>query len=84
MDATAAPALFSPTSVSHTSLALAVAESDDTRESERRVQLAYWQHHVGIAATVDTMMLDSQAAAIDQLERPEILSACVLNTTIYA
>jgi hypothetical protein len=42
-------------------------------ESERRAQLEYWQHHVGIDASVETMMLDSNAAAIDELERPEIL-----------
>lgn len=42
---------------------------------ERRAQLEYWQHHVGIDASVETMMLDSQAATIDEMERPEILSA---------
>jgi hypothetical protein len=42
-------------------------------EEERRVQLEYWQHHVGTDPSVETMMLDSQAQAIDELERPEIL-----------
>lgn len=42
-------------------------------EDERQSQLEYWKHHVAIEATVETMMLDSQAAAIDSLERPEIL-----------
>ena len=44
-------------------------------EDERQSQLEYWKHHVAIEATVETMMLDSQAAAIDSLERPEILGA---------
>jgi hypothetical protein len=44
-------------------------------EAERQSQLEYWKHHVAIEATVETMMLDSQAAAIDSLERPEILGA---------
>jgi hypothetical protein len=40
---------------------------------ERQSQLEYWKHHVAIEATVETMMLDSQAAVIDEMERPEIL-----------
>ena len=40
---------------------------------ERQSQLEYWKHHVAIEATVETMMLDSQASVIDEMERPEIL-----------
>jgi hypothetical protein len=46
-------------------------------EAERRSQLEYWKHHVAIEATVETMMLDSQAAIIDEMERPEILGMLV-------
>jgi len=40
---------------------------------ERQSQMEYWKHHVALEATVETMMLDSQAAVIDEMERPEIL-----------
>ncbi len=53
-------------------------------EGERKAQLAYWQHHVAIDASVRTMMLDSQAQAIDELERPEILGTRVLMLLILA
>lgn len=43
-------------------------------EGERKAQLEYWKHHVALDASVRTMLLDSQAQAIDELERPEILS----------
>ena len=33
---------------------------------------AYWKEHSG-EATVEAMMLDSKAADIDKLERPEVL-----------
>ncbi|KAL4421015.1 hypothetical protein ABPG77_008852 [Micractinium sp. CCAP 211/92] len=39
---------------------------------ERGVQKAYWKEHSG-DATVEAMMLDSQAKDIDKLERPEVL-----------
>jgi len=38
--------------------------------SERDAQRAYWKEHSG-EATVEAMMLDSKAADIDKLERPE-------------
>lgn len=39
---------------------------------ERDAQKAYWKEHSG-EATVEAMMLDSHAAEIDKLERPEVL-----------
>ena len=39
---------------------------------ERKVMSAYWKEHSG-EATVEAMMLDSKAADIDKLERPEVL-----------
>lgn len=41
--------------------------------SEREAQKSYWKEH-SADATVEAMMLDSQAADIDRLERPEVLS----------
>jgi len=38
---------------------------------ERDAQKAYWVEH-STEATVEAMMLDSQAADIDKLERPEV------------
>ena len=38
---------------------------------ERAVQKEYWKEHSG-EATVEAMMLDSKAADIDKLERPEV------------
>lgn len=42
-------------------------------ESERQMQMSYWKEHSG-EATVEAMMLDSKAADIDKLERPEARS----------
>lgn len=57
-----------------TTTAIPVSVVDEVIDAdERRAQLEYWQHHVGIDASVETMMLDSNAASIDELERPEIL-----------
>ncbi|KFM27020.1 Phosphoethanolamine N-methyltransferase [Auxenochlorella protothecoides] len=39
---------------------------------EREAQKSYWAEHSS-NATVESMMLDSQAADIDKLERPEVL-----------
>ena len=39
--------------------------------AEREAQKAYWKEHSS-EATVEAMMLDSQAADIDKLERPEV------------
>ncbi|EFJ29738.1 hypothetical protein SELMODRAFT_146547 [Selaginella moellendorffii] len=41
--------------------------------TERDAQLSYWKEH-STALTVEEMLLDSQAAKLDQEERPEILS----------
>lgn len=38
---------------------------------EREAQKAYWLEH-STEATVEAMMLDSKAADIDKLERPEV------------
>ena len=38
---------------------------------ERDAQKAYWQEH-STEPTVEAMMLDSKAADIDRLERPEV------------
>lgn len=38
---------------------------------EREAQRTYWKEHSS-NATVETMMLDSQASDIDKLERPEV------------
>lgn len=42
-------------------------------EDERAAQKEYWKEHSG-EATVEAMMLDSMAADIDKLERPEVRS----------
>lgn len=49
-------------------MAAAVAAPD-----ERHAQKQYWQEHSS-QPTVEAMMLDSKAAEIDQLERPEVLA----------
>ena len=46
---------------------------DNGPGGERQSQHRYWQEH-SRDVTVETMMLDSQAAVIDRQERPEILS----------
>lgn len=38
---------------------------------ERDVQRSYWKEH-STEATVEAMMLDSQASVIDEQERPEV------------
>jgi len=38
---------------------------------EREAQKAYWKEH-SVQATVESMMLDSKAADIDKMERPEV------------
>ena len=43
---------------------------DTAKDAEREAQKAYWKEHSG-EATVEAMMLDSKAADIDKLERPE-------------
>lgn len=44
-------------------------------EKEREVQRQYWLEHTPDKPTVETMMLDSKAAEIDQMERPEVRAA---------
>lgn len=46
----------------------AVAQLTD---SERLAQSQYWKEH-SVSATVESMMLDSQASVIDKQERPEV------------
>ena len=41
---------------------------------EREAQKLYWKEH-STEATVEAMMLDSKAADIDKLERPEVRHA---------
>jgi hypothetical protein len=40
-------------------------------KAERDAQKAYWKEHSS-EATVEAMMLDSKAADIDKMERPEV------------
>ena len=47
------------------------ANGDAAAGDERQVQKAYWSEHSN-KPTVEAMMLDSKAAEIDQLERPEV------------
>lgn len=42
-----------------------------TESSERTAQSDYWREHSS-CATVEAMMLDSQAKIIDKQERPEV------------
>ncbi len=44
---------------------------DVNAEVEREAQQCYWKEHSSVA-TVEAMMLDSQAADIDKMERPEV------------
>ena len=44
--------------------------ANDSGSTERAAQKNYWLQHTE-KPTVEAMMLDSQAAVIDQLERPE-------------
>ena len=53
------------------------AEGNGVTQHERDVQKAYWLEHSG-EATVEAMMLDSKAADIDKLERPEVTRCCFL------
>lgn len=45
-----------------------------TGSQDRNTQKDYWKEH-SKEATVEAMMLDSKAAEIDKLERPEVQSA---------
>lgn len=49
----------------------AMTQQQDGKEEEREAQRQYWKEHSG-EATVEAMMLDSQAADIDKMERPEV------------
>ena len=48
-----------------------MTQQQDGKEEEREAQRQYWKEHSG-EATVEAMMLDSQAADIDKMERPEV------------
>jgi hypothetical protein len=57
--------------------AMAAAQEPCLTEEERQVQKSYWIEH-SLQPTVEAMMLDSKAAEIDQLERPEVcVCVCV-------
>ena len=43
-------------------------------DDERAAQKSYWGEHSAVAS-VEAMLLDSQAAMIDQQERPEVGSS---------
>ena len=49
--------------------------------AEREAQRSYWTEH-SVETTVEAMMLDSQAKAIDLEERPEV-SCSVLQHDLY-
>lgn len=48
-------------------------------EEEREAQKAYWKEH-STEATVEAMMLDSKAADIDKLERPEVCDRILIQS----
>ncbi|WIA44324.1 hypothetical protein OEZ86_007114 [Tetradesmus obliquus] len=50
-----------------------MAAQAEPTQAERDAQKLYWLEHSS-QPTVEAMMLDSKAAEIDQLERPEVLS----------
>ena len=47
-----------------------------TGSQDRNTQKDYWREH-SKEATVEAMMLDSKAAEIDKLERPEVIFTLV-------
>jgi phosphoethanolamine N-methyltransferase len=48
-----------------------MAAQVELTQDERNAQKRYWLEHSS-QPTVEAMMLDSKAAEIDQLERPEV------------
>lgn len=48
-----------------------MAAQAEPTQAERDAQKLYWLEHSS-QPTVEAMMLDSKAAEIDQLERPEV------------
>ena len=50
---------------------MATAVENQKDVGHRATQKAYWTEN-SLEATVEAMMLDSQAASIDKLERPEV------------
>jgi hypothetical protein len=48
-----------------------MAAQVELTQDERNAQKSYWMEHSS-QPTVEAMMLDSKAAEIDQLERPEV------------
>jgi len=59
LEAAAAPAAPAP------------APDEATPAAERDAQKTYWEQHSKVP-TVEAMMLDSKAAEIDRMERPEV------------
>ncbi len=55
----------------HAASAAMVVPNQTPAAEERDVQRSYWKEH-STEATVEAMMLDSQASVIDQQERPEV------------
>ncbi len=53
---------------------LKMTMDNSSTPEEREMQRSYWKEH-SAEATVETMMLDSQAKDIDRMERPEVRSA---------
>jgi cobalamin biosynthesis protein CobT len=50
-----------------------LVQNGTTSSSHRAAQAKYWKEH-SATATVEAMMLDSQAKIIDKQERPEVRS----------
>lgn len=49
---------------------------------ERSMQKSYWADH-SLEASVEAMMLDSQAKMIDREERPEVRQKCLIHTRAF-
>ena len=56
---------------------MATAVENQKDVGHRATQKAYWTEN-SLEATVEAMMLDSQAASIDKLERPEVCRGSTL------
>lgn len=56
----------------------------DGQHAERDKQKRYWESHTPSCPSVEAMMLDSKAATIDKMERPEVGCQCMhaLNTLL--
>ena len=52
-------------------------------DAEREAQRLYWTEH-SVETTVEAMMLDSQAKAIDLQERPEVCDCSELPSDVHS